>query len=778
MRRLPTLRPSNVTMTIRGVRRLLLLCLLCLLCLSGWAACAFAANPDRAPQSTRQTPALDQVQVFEDASTSKRLDDVLALPTGGSRGWRLVERKGLKPGFSRSAWWLRAVASNRGSAEQSLVLVLREPRLQHVDFYIGTGSRWRHENVDSVMARTPRSRYPLVQFTLAPGERVSVLIRVASETTITLEPNLYSADEYDALEKRAALWDAGFIGGVLALAWCALLIAYFSRSGSFLVLAALCVSTALYEASARGYTTVYLWPHAADWSTRSPSVFGCTGVLLAIVFILRIADGENAHVPARRVLVGFAVLEGIAAVGAALGRLYVFSQLGVYGTALFSIVPVGIAAVLVRQSTPTARIILVTVCFALFNGTLRTLDTVGALPAALAWLTSDIRPNPIIAIIGLATHLIVLAAWINHVGKQRGEARAELSAWQESEHERLRYEVAQRTSALNEALLDAEEKNQQKIETLRYVSHDLRAPLATIASYAQLLLNAADSKQVALIHAIERSVNYQLGLIDELIGHAKAELEPLDIAPIATDLPALLHDLTEYASALCTQLNNRFHFQALTSLPRRLMVDGRRLQQILLNLLSNASKFTRDGVVMMTVRARRHGTQWLIGFEVVDTGIGMDVEHQANLFSGFRPMQSANGTNGLGLSIAQRIVNIMGGELRVSSAPNRGTSFSFEIVVPMTDAADASSSNLISYWSSGSAEIAQQQKHLLVACVPPEKDRRELAVLAKDGRLTDIERWIATINGDHPACAAFLTELQRHVEALDFTGIEALALAR
>ncbi|MFP3606963.1 sensor histidine kinase, partial [Paraburkholderia sp. SIMBA_053] len=182
---------------------------------------------------------------------------------------------------------------------------------------------------------------------------------------------------------------------------------------------------------------------------------------------------------------------------------------------------------------------------------LRVLETLGSLPPALAWLKSDIHPNPAVAIIGLATHLIVLAAWVNHVGKQRRAARTELADWQRTEHDRMRERVARRTLEWNEALRYAEEKNRQKIETLGYVSHDLRAPLATISSYASLLLNRADSKQATLIQAIERSVNYQLALIDELIGYAKAELQPLDIAPTATDLPALLDDIAEYAVALC-----------------------------------------------------------------------------------------------------------------------------------------------------------------------------------------------------------------------------------
>ncbi|RDU97650.1 histidine kinase [Trinickia dinghuensis] len=752
--------------------------LLLLLCLGGWATRVFAVGLDTSGQAMLPAPVLEQVQAFEDTSGRMKLDNILALPAGSPGGFRPVQGDGPKPGFTRSAWWLRAVVRNRGTAETSLVLALPEPRLEYVDFYFERDGRWKHDDIDSTPTSTSRSplhRYPLARFTLSPGEQVSILIREAGDTGLMLQPKLYLLAGYDALEERAALWGAGLIGGILALGWSALLIAYFSRSTSFLALAAVCIMIALYEASLRGYTRLYFWPHAVEWSTRSIPVFGCVGMMLFLVFILRIAAGERANLPARRILFGFAVLEAISATGAAFGSLYFFGQASLYVNGVFGVVEVCIAAVLSRQATPTARLMLVAVSFGLFNFGLHVLETLGLLDVGPAWLNSDIHPNPIVAVTGLATHLVVLAAWINHVGKQRQEAREELVEQQSSEQQRLRDEVARRTLALNDALLDAQEKNRQKIETLGYVSHDLRAPLATISSYVKLLQGDADSKQGALILAIERSVNYQLSLIDELVGYAKTELRPLEISPSATDLPALLNDIAEYSTALCAQLNNQFFYQALTSLPSRLTIDGRRLQQVLLNLLSNASKFTRDGVVMMTVRARERDGRWRMGFEVADTGIGIEIDRRSNTSSVLQKMQAANGATGLGLVIAQRIVDAMGGELNVSSELGQGTVFSFEIDVPAVAAVGARVADRVPYWSLGSGNRPGRRRHRHEHGAPPEHDRRELAGLAKEGRMTDIERWIARMSEVEPVYAAFMAELRGCLEALDFTGIEALA---
>jgi signal transduction histidine kinase len=770
--------------------------LLLFLCLAGCITRAFAVGFDGAaqPSGPAEVPTFEHVEVFEDVSARMQLDDVLALPSVGAAdrgGFRAVEGRPPKPGFTRSAWWLRAVVRNRSAVDAPLVLALPDPRLEYVDFYIESGGHWTYDRLDSTpgaISRSPLHRYPQMRFTLAPGEQVSILIREAGDLGLMLEPKLFSLADYDALQERAALWGGGLIGGILALGWCALLIAYFSRSTSFLVLAGLCCTTALYEGAIRGYTKRFLWPHAVEWSARSIPVFGCLSAVLLLVFILRIAEGERTALPARRILLGFAVLEAISAAGSAFGSLYFFDQASIYISGAVGLGQVGIAAVLSRRGTPTARLMLVTVSFGVFDFALHVAETLGWLSAGPAWLNSDIHPNPIVAVTALAAHLVVLAAWINHVGKQRQEARQQLAEQQSSEQQRLRDEVARRTLALNDALLDAEEKNRQKIETLGYVSHDLRAPLATISSYVALLQGEADSKQAPLILAIERSVNYQLSLIDELVGYAKTELRPLDISPQATELPSLLNDIAEYSVPLCAQLNNLFFYQALTSLPRWLMIDGRRLQQVLLNLLSNASKFTRDGAVMMTVRAREAGGQWRLGFEVADTGIGIAIEPRSNVSSVLQQMQSMNGATGLGLFIAQRIVHTMGGELSASSAPGEGTSFSFEIVASAPEASAASrvsgasgalATDRVPYSSLGSGDAPGRRARLFrrAFSAPPAHDRRELASLAKDGRMTDIERWIDGMSDAEPAYAPFLAELRRRLAAFDFKGIEALALA-
>ncbi|QMV74855.1 sensor histidine kinase [Comamonas piscis] len=332
------------------------------------------------------------------------------------------------------------------------------------------------------------------------------------------------------------------------------------------------------------------------------------------------------------------------------------------------------------------------------------------------------------------------------------------------------------TSALNAdlstALSDAQTKERQKVEVLGYIGHDLRAPLATIKGYSELLLTEAPEKQQGLVKTIQRSVKYQLDLIDELLEYAKSELQPLAVRPAPIDLQALLADISDYAVSLCSQQNNHFHCHVSGALPRRIAMDGKRLQQVLLNLISNAAKFTRDGVVTLSVNAREDGEFCVLHIAVSDTGIGIDLAQKPDIFDAFQQIQTEGGSTGLGLFISQRILMAMGGSLEVSSAAGQGTTFSFELSVPIIERSGAGSPEANTLPGPPSRIAAAP---VVAMATPGDAALDELAELALQGRLTDIEGWINR-HTDHTVHALFTAELLDRLEQFDFAGIHQLAL--
>ena len=337
--------------------------------------------------------------------------------------------------------------------------------------------------------------------------------------------------------------------------------------------------------------------------------------------------------------------------------------------------------------------------------------------------------------------------------------------------------AALQTSALNTelktALTDAQTKDRQKVEVLGYVGHDLRAPLATISGYSALLLADADERQRKLLQTIERSAKHQLELIDELLEYAKGELQPLTLQPAATDLPRLLDDVSDYAIALCAQHNNRFRCNTTGPLPRQIILDGKRLQQVLLNLLSNAAKFTRNGAVTLSIAAEPMGNVCTLHMAVRDTGVGIDLSQGIDIFGAFQRIQAASSGTGLGLFIAQRIVSAMGGTLDVASSPGQGATFSFVLTAPVIDASGAGWVNAAQRDAEPHAPAPAPTALGLTGWSEP--SLKELADLAQHGRLTDIERWIERHAGD-AAQEPLLARLRALLEQFDFDAIRTLAL--
>ena len=323
------------------------------------------------------------------------------------------------------------------------------------------------------------------------------------------------------------------------------------------------------------------------------------------------------------------------------------------------------------------------------------------------------------------------------------------------------------------SLSDARIKNQQKTETLGYISHDLRAPLASISGYAELLFNDATDDQRKSLISIQRNIRYQLNLIDELQVYSKLDLQPLSIKPTATDLIFLLNDVSEYALILCSKQNNRFHRKIPERVPKLINLDGNRLKQVLLNLLSNAAKFTRDGVVTLSVTLEPEDKGSALHLAVSDTGIGIELPPNIDISDDFQQTQVASESTGLGLVIAQRILSAMGSTLHVSSMLGQGSTFSFVLSIPATEDSDSNWS-VVPQSEARYGELPQDLV-LPMQALPEELALNELANLALHGRLTDIENWIEC-HCQEATHAPFIALLNGMLEQLDFSGIYALAL--
>ncbi|MGF1612879.1 MAG: ATP-binding protein [Gammaproteobacteria bacterium] len=230
----------------------------------------------------------------------------------------------------------------------------------------------------------------------------------------------------------------------------------------------------------------------------------------------------------------------------------------------------------------------------------------------------------------------------------------------------------------------AEAANYAKSGFLANMSHELRTPLNSVLGYAQILKRqgALSEKQRKALDIIEHSGEHLLGLINEVLDLAKVEAGTLQLRSVSFHLPRLLEALGESMRARAESKALSFSQEWITALPETVRGDERRLRQVLINLLDNAIKYTRQGGV--TLKVGYHGTP--LRFLVEDTGIGIQAQHLTEIFNVFQQIRSGKafeeGT-GLGLAISKRLVALMGSNLQVASTPGEGSRFWFDLELPV-----------------------------------------------------------------------------------------------
>ena len=179
----------------------------------------------------------------------------------------------------------------------------------------------------------------------------------------------------------------------------------------------------------------------------------------------------------------------------------------------------------------------------------------------------------------------------------------------------------------------------------------------------------------------EAAGTHLLGLINQVLDLSKIEAGKLELNPQTVQLAPLIDEVIGTARQLAEQNQNRLVVDS-RGRPRRAHRDPMRLRQILLNLLSNASKFTKEGEVKLRARRVADGGDW-IELAVADTGIGMTAEQQAKLFEEFTQADASTaqrfGGTGLGLAITRKLARMMGGDVRVTSEPGKGSVFTVRL---------------------------------------------------------------------------------------------------
>ncbi|MBW8192257.1 response regulator [Neiella marina] len=248
---------------------------------------------------------------------------------------------------------------------------------------------------------------------------------------------------------------------------------------------------------------------------------------------------------------------------------------------------------------------------------------------------------------------------------------------------------------VEQARRSAELAAQAKSDFVANVSHEIRTPLNAIAGLVQLFGNKNLSpEQKMYLKRMAHGADLLQAIVNDILDFSKIEAGHLELSEQAFDIEALLDNLRLLMLPKAEEKELQLNVELATDVPIGLMGDSLRLSQVLMNLVSNAIKFTKGGHVTVTVTQLPDGDsdKANLRLAVTDSGIGIAHDKLAGLFKPFTQADNATtrqyGGTGLGLAICQRLVSLMGGKLQVSSIPDRGSKFWFDIQLPVAAATD------------------------------------------------------------------------------------------
>jgi len=304
----------------------------------------------------------------------------------------------------------------------------------------------------------------------------------------------------------------------------------------------------------------------------------------------------------------------------------------------------------------------------------------------------------------------------------------------------------------------AESASEAKSRFLAHMSHELRTPLNAILGYAQILkASPLEERHVKAARTIHQSGEHLLSLITDILDLSRIEAGKLEIAPRAVEVRSLVRAVADMIAMRAEEKDILFHWTVEPDVPRGVVADDKCLRQVLINLLGNAVKFTDHGEVRLHVASvSAAGGSVRLRFDVRDTGPGIAPGELNAIFEPFEQVgdraRRAAGT-GLGLTISRRIVDLMGGELRVESTLGAGSRFWFELDLQLAD------SGMLADQSEGSTAGTTRPARDLAAVLPSSEGMDRLHQAAREGSMRAVKAEAERLLREEPHAASFVEEV-------------------
>jgi signal transduction histidine kinase/CheY-like chemotaxis protein len=284
------------------------------------------------------------------------------------------------------------------------------------------------------------------------------------------------------------------------------------------------------------------------------------------------------------------------------------------------------------------------------------------------------------------TWVLLFDATVQHDQQQKMQQQVNDLSLLTYRQSQLVQELESARRRLAEEKQQLEQASELKSRFIATLSHELRTPLTSIVGYTKLLDDAqqADAREAKYLSSVKNNANHLLALIDNILDQTKLEMGQVVLQPVSCEIRQLMSGIKALFFPTAQEKGLAFETSLQATLPARVMLDELHFRQVLINLITNAFKFTKQGFVQVAVAWQAERLE----FAVADSGPGISTEAQSKIFTAFHRERTALALPGvgLGLAISHHLVELMGGELKVDSSPGQGAVFSGFIQAPLAQA--------------------------------------------------------------------------------------------
>ncbi|MEY4137880.1 MAG: hypothetical protein RLZZ371_62, partial [Pseudomonadota bacterium] len=657
-------------------------------------------------------------------------------------------------GFDPRAFWMHVIVTNASDHPNDRLLTIGHPRLQAVTLFElrdGKLVSRRDSGINVPLANKPLPMTrPAFDLHFGPGEHKNLWLRVASESPINLDTELWSPREGLLVEQKLQFFETLALGLMLLCMLYSFWAFMIQRERLMLYFGLFMLSELIVELSRFGLMQLYLWPADQAFDLRIVAI-AVACALVSFTLVLRTLLHPIQRFP---VLYGIYLITigcGLAGVG---WSLLVDYRIGAQWwtmtllPAILSVVGLSVSAH--RQQQASAKILLQSFSVLLLIEFLRVFTALGLIES----IAIDLLATP--WAIALATSFIL----VNMI-RSSADIQAALKKTQSESNARLHF--------------------------MSQMSHELRSPLTTMLGHVKLMRHESMTQPVHIgLQAIWRDAMQLLAMIDDILDYARGSLGYKGLHPLPRTWGQLMEHIKQSADILTQTNNNHLMWSEHGAKETALLVDERRLQQVLNNLLTNAARYTHRGEIRLScnlqqIRITDLTPNWRLSFSVTDSGEGIALEDQKRIFEPFQRGSKAHLSShkgmGMGLAIASQLVHSMGGEMSLSSQPGQGSCFSFHVVCAQAVPEDFENMQeghafidlQEDEWQVGKNAVTQPD-HLEPARVLMHPTDAQLAILKQlvdNGQLSDLLDWASALEQASPELAAYCRRVRQAAMALD-----------